>query len=495
MGILLYVGMALMLLSVMSGLYINNKNTFEMEKNIFEKKQLEDKNIKINMALSTYYNNNYAEIHGNYFASNLIKGLSNSFNENNNKFYLFNKERFCTYTSETLNFTEESIDISNLSEDEIKKIEQLKSQKEQYNKNIECVDFKDTNEINVLLGLVGDDVLTTNQIKIVDDIKTILANDYFIRFDKESIKTFKYLNIPILNLYVYNSNKRLKPNLYSELRINTDLIVNNKINESKVLLDNVANVLVESGKRKFKGYSKLKSYKNFNAFSNLAEGYMINNEDESITYGLVSDFSLNGFQTGNLIAFSTRFMNENTESIIKNIIANLENEENHYKCDFVNGIFKKDNTMSINWFTNNSYYMCKIFKIESLDNKEKLYKPEGYCSLKDNCAFNYTFNDDNRIINIDSFTLNEYLMSVNGFNFDISKFKNPFYPNENIINDDLFILSSSNSNKALSNGIGISLGLKTINRPFLNEDQNSTVLFDNMIYENNFIINKYYINY
>lgn len=493
MGILLYVGMSLMLLSVMSGIYINNKNTFEKEKIIFDKKHLEDKNLKIEESLSTYYNNNYAEIHGNYFASNLIKGLSNTFNKNEGTFYLFNNEKFCTYNNDTKKFTEESIDTTNLTLDEIKKIETLKKQKEEYNKDINCVDFKNESDINSLLSLSGDDSISTNQLKIIKDLRNLVGNEYFIRIDIESIKTFKYLNIPILNLYVYNSNKRYKPNLNTEIRINTDLIVNNKINESKILLDNIANVIVETGKRKFKGYSKLKTYKNFNSFSNLAEGYMITNEDESVTYGLVSDFSLHGFQTGNLMAFSTRFMNENSESIINNVVDKLENENNHFECGFTNSIFKQD--LSAQWFSNNAYYMCKIFKLESLDVKNKLYKPEGYCSLKDNCALNYTFNDENKIIDIDVFTLNEYLLSEKGFNFDISKFKNPFYPNESIINDDYFILSSSNSNAALSNGIGINLGLKTINRPFLNEDSNSSVLFDNMVYENNFIINKYYINY
>lgn len=481
MPTILYVAMTVVLLNVMTSLYISKTNDYKEKKYDFDKEQLIDNNKNIEKSILSFYNNHYGEIHQNYNPSQLIQTFSNS-NGYLNKFYLFNNNKLCIYTDPRIDaYGNETTST------EPKKIltTEQEIQSNEFNKNMDC----ETTDLKTFISTLPIDNI--NEQKIIEDFGKLVDTNYFLRIDIESIKDFKTIRLPVLNIYMYKSTKRQKPDLSTEIRLNTDLIVSNKIDEAKFVLDSISNMLNEYGKRNFKGFTKLNTYSNFNSFSNLAEGYILETSTGEKYHGIVSINSSSGFQTSSLMAFHTRYFNDNTKSEIDKIINDKwrDNSKNKIECDYVDSTFNKN--VSLEWYSDNSYYSCEITQTNSLTLTETI-KPEGYCSLSDICTLNYTFDDYGKIKNINSYTLKDFLISDTGMSFDITKYKNPFFPNELIEENDNFILSSSNGNKGLDSGISLNIGLKIINRPF---DGNPTMLFNEIDLEGNYLINKYFISY
>lgn len=472
MPILLYVGLTFVLLNIITSMYNKNNNEYVELKEQYEKTQNKDKINKLEENILSFYNNHYGEIHENYVQSNTINLFSN-INGNLNEFYLFNSDKLCKYTNKNLTTTGEKTDVSTIviENDKLKQIDM--------NKNIDC-------NINY------DDFvtsLTLEQKLLMNDFKNVIGNSHFIRIDIESVKDFKTISLPVLNFYLYESNKQLKPNLFTEQRLNSDIIVAKKIDESKILLEQISNNLSEFGKRRFKGFTKLKTYSNVNAFSNLAEGYMYSDSTGKYIYGLISLNSSSGFQTGSLMAFHTRYLKSGTINKIDNLIS--DKWKNFIvDCNFVDSAFNVNNTLD--WYSENSYYSCSLRQNNSLSLVDEI-KPLGYCSLSDMCSLVYTFDNYGKIETMNSLTLHDFFIdSEYGLNLDMSKFKNPFFPNESILDNDNFILSSSNGNQITENGISINFGLKIVNR---DPNIKNLTLYTNKDLEKNYIINKYFINY
>ena len=469
----------LLFLAVLT-MVINNSNfkSIEVTKEITifqDKNKIENKKSIID-SLNVLYNNKYGEIHGNTFTSDLINFLSNQEGEEN-KVFLFNKSKFCIYT------------IPEVEEEKTIKSSVQELRDTQYNKNLKCQD------INVMDSYNNYD-LSENENQIINDFKNLVSSNYFLRVDVESILEFKNLQVPVLNLYIYDITKRFLPNIQSEIKIETSQVVNNKINESKFLLDQIANGIIEKGKRSFKGYIKSVNYANTNSFTNLAEGvYSVSNG--ITTYEMISPFAESGFQTGNLLALPTRYMTHTTEFVFKNTIANKWNNENkRVDCEYSNSVFQKDN--SVKWYTDNSFFACKVIDTTNVLNRFEKIKPDGYCSLEDMCALNFKLNNKGKIIDneMKAFTLKDYIEnSQYGFSFDLSKFKNPFFPNDDFYKDNNFILSSTNGNKPDSTNVSLNLGIKVISRPFGHRTIDTITLSDKVNYEDNYLINKYYITY
>lgn len=480
MPLIVFILMSFSVLTIMVNL--NSSKALEVTKEIdqfVEKNKIEDKSNILD-SIGVIYNNNYGDIHGNTFTSNLIKSLSNQEGDED-KVFLFNKNKFCTYT----------IPERESGEVQIKsRVEELRDI--EYNKNLKCGD------ISLLLEKITDNGYTLNskELEIIEDFKNLVSSKYFLRFDAESIMEFKNLKVPSLNLYIYDVTKRFLPNIQSEFKIETVSIVNKKINESKFLLDQIANGIVEKGKRSFKGYLKSDNYANTNSFTNLAEGvYLIKNG--VTTYEMISLSAESGFQTGNLMAIPTRYMTSSTEFDFKTKVARQwETSKKRVDCGFANSFFQND--ASVRWHSDNAFYSCKIIDLTSTENRFDKLKPEGFCSLNDMCAINFKLNNRGKIIDSQTkaFTLKDYLQDkTHGFSFDLSKFFNPFFPEENFYLDDNFILSSTNGNKPNSSNVGISLGIKVVARPFGNRAITDITLADKVNYELNYLVNKYYITY
>jgi len=484
MPIILYIGMVVILLNVATVMYVENKTEYEIEKTKFDKEQHTQQLDNIKQDILTYYSNNYGMIHGDYETSNMIKELSN-IEGDPNTFYLFNNERFCTYILPEV----ETIDDISLDDEvyvpKILNIQEVK-QKVNFNTNMSCIPAKEM--YNELISFTNEEKET------IDQLKKAVGDDFFIRIDIETIMKMRYLNLPILNLYMYDITKRHKPDMTSEIRLNTDIVVVKKVEESKVLLNEVSNLLVEYGKRKFKGYAKLNAYNGVNAYSNLAEGFHRESDSGVDYYGLIGSHSDSGFQSTNVMAFPTHYMNENTQSIVDDLVEEWTNNDSNVKCGYTNAGFAFDS--NIDWFSDNSYYMCKFPQIDNnWFSDSKIPKPIGYCALEDNCALVYKMNNKNKIVGIEKFTLNEYLKSDEGFNYDLSSKKNPFFPNQKISENFNLILSSSNGNEGSESTLGINLGLRAINRPTGLYNNDTINLFDVIDFEDNYIINKYYINF
>lgn len=471
MPTLLYVGMTFILLNIMSALYIKYDNDYKEQKIKFEKEESLDKINKLEENILSFYNNNYGNIHENYYPSKIIDELSN-INGSLNEFYFFNNEKICKYTDINLDVNGERLTtpIKLVTNDNLKQFDK--------NKNIDCnIDYD---------SFVSSFSLENKN--TLNELKKVVGSNYFLRIDIESIKEFKTISLPILNLYLYESNKQFKPNLFTEKRLNTDVIVSKKIDESKLILDEISNNISEYGKRRFKGFTKLKTYSNINAFSNLAEGYMFSKSDGNLYYGMVSLNSSSGFQSSNLMAFHTRYLNSNTIYKIDELISKKW-DKFITNCGFVNSVFESD--PSLNWYSENSYYSCKVIPNTTLSLVDST-KPEGYCSLEDMCTLIYTFDGYGKIDSIESLTLYDFIKSDIGLNLDMSKYKNPFFPNESILENDNFVLSSSNGNKGVDTGVAINFGLKIINR---DSNISNNQLFNSQDLEKNYLINKYFINY
>lgn len=482
MPTILYIGITIILLNIMTGLYISKSNDYKEKKFNFDKEQLVDNNKNIEQNILSFYNNNYGDIHQNYTPSELIKLFSNE-NGDINKYYLFNNNKLCVYTDPRVDIDGNETEFAKEPKKILTTTQEI--QKNEFNINMDC----ESTDLSTFISTLP--INNIDEQKIIENLGKMLDSSYFLRIDVESVKDFKTINLPVLNIYLYKATKRQKPDLSTEIRLNTDLIVANKIDESKYILDNISNMLNEYGKRHFKGFTKLNTYSNFNAFSNLAEGYILESYAGDKYYGMISSNSSSGFQTGDLMAFHTRYFNNKTKSEIDEIINDkwVDASKNKIECDYVDSSFQKD--LSLNWYSDNSYYACIIKQTNSLSLTESI-KPIGFCSLSDICTLNYTFDDYGKINKVDSYTLKDFLLSDEGMSFDITKYKNPFFPNELIEENDNFILSSSNGNKGLDSGISLSIGLKIINRPI---DFSPQLIFKDTNLNNNYLINKYFISY
>lgn len=215
---------------------------------------------------------------------------------------------------------------------------------------------------------------------------------------------------------------------------------------------------------------------------------MFSKSDGNLYYGMVSLNSSSGFQSSNLMAFHTRYLNSNTIYKIDELISKKW-DKFITNCGFVNSVFESD--PSLNWYSENSYYSCKVIPNKTLSLVDST-KPEGYCSLEDICTLIYTFDGYGKIDSIESLTLYDFIKSDIGLNLDMSKYKNPFFPNESILENDNFVLSSSNGNKGVDTGVAINFGLKIINR---DSNISNNPLFNSQDLEKNYLINKYFINY
>ena len=481
MPLLLIIILFLAILTLVTNLNINKTTFVSKEVELFkEKNKIEDKNRLVD-SLSILYNNKYGDIHGNTFTSNLIRFLANQ-EGNENEVYLFNKNKFCVYTIPERDILEETKIKSTV--EELRDIE--------YNKNLSC------KNIEVLDSYLSDSGLELNEKEkeIIEDLKSLVSTNYYLRVDVESILEFKNIKVPVLNLFVYDITKRFLPNIKSEEKVELAKIVNNKINETKFLLDQIGNGIIEKGKRTFKGYIKTENYANTNSFTNLAEGVYYTFDGVTI-YQMISLFAESGFQTGNLMAIPTRYMTHTTQYDFENKVAKKWISDNkRVDCEFSNSIFQKDD--SVKWYTDNSFFACKIIDTSGITDRFEKFKPDGYCSLMDMCAINFKLNNKGKIIDSETkaFTLKDYIEDPkHGFSFDLKKFKNPFFPNENFYEDDNFILSSTNGNKPDTTNVGLNLGMKIIARPFGYKKQEDITLGDKINYENNYLINKYYITY
>lgn len=234
MPLLLIIILFLAILTLVTNLNINKTTSVSKEVELFkEKNKIEDKNRLVD-SLSILYNNKYGDIHGNTFTSNLIRFLANQEGEEN-EVYLFNKNKFCVYTIPERDILEETKIKSTV--EELRDIE--------YNKNLSC------KNIEVLDSYLSDSGLELNEKEkeIIEDLKGLVSTNYYLRVDVESILEFKNLKVPVLNLFVYDITKRFLPNIQSEEKVELAKIVNNKINETKFLLNQIANGIIEKGKR------------------------------------------------------------------------------------------------------------------------------------------------------------------------------------------------------------------------------------------------------
>ena len=66
---------------------------------------------------------------------------------------------------------------------------------------------------------------------------------------------------------------------------------------------------------------------------------------------------------------------------------------------------------------------------------------------------------------------------------------------KDLYKDYNFILSSTNGNKPDSTNVSLNLGIKVISRPFGHRTIDTITLSDKVNYEDNYLINKYYITY
>lgn len=483
MPILVFISMVIILLNMANSMFIQDKIEYEIVKSKFNEEQYSQKIIDIDENLLNYYSNNYGLIHGDYETSNFIKVMSN-FDGAQDEFYLFNNEKICIYKLPEISEDEFSLEDEVLSSRILNA--QEAGQKINFNKDITCSPIEEM--YNIVSGLTDDDK------NIVDKIKMVIGDDFYARIDIETIKSMSYLNLPILNIYTYEITKRHKPIIGTERRIKTDAIVSNKIEESKKLLDDVANLLVEYGKRKFKGFAKLKTYNGVNAFSSLGEGYSREAPDGSDIRGSINSSNASGLQTTNAMMIPTYNLDSSSQNTIDSMVEDWTDNDSGVKCGFANSAFIFDS--SLDWYADNAYYQC-IFP--SVDNnwfsETKIPKPEGYCSLSDNCGITYTLNEKRKITAIQTYTLNEYLKSDDGFNFDINNRKNPFFPNQKIAENFNFIVSSSDGNRGVDKGLSINIGLRSINRPTGLFNNDTINLFDIINFEENYVINKYYISF
>src|SRR5574344_483572 len=156
MPLLLIIILFLAILTLVTNLNINKTTSVSKEVDFFKgNNKIKDKN-RLTDSLSILYNNKYADIHGNTFTSNLIRFLANQEGEEN-EVYLFNKNKFCVYT--------------------------------------------------------------IPERKIIEDLKGLVSTNYYLRVDVESILEFKNIKVPVLNLFVYDINKRFLPNIKSEEKV------------------------------------------------------------------------------------------------------------------------------------------------------------------------------------------------------------------------------------------------------------------------------------
>ena len=80
-----------MLLNISNIMYVESKEAYKRDIDIFDKGQYIQKITNMDNDLLTYYSNNYNIIHGAEETSDLIKKLSNSIGDNNT-FFFFNNE-------------------------------------------------------------------------------------------------------------------------------------------------------------------------------------------------------------------------------------------------------------------------------------------------------------------------------------------------------------------------------------------------------------------
>src|SRR5574344_91306 len=204
MPLLLIIILFLAILTLVTNLNINKTTSVSKEVELFkEKNKIEDKN-RLTDSLSILYNNKYADIHGNTFTSNLIRFLANQEGDEN-EVYLFNKNKFCVYTIPERNILEETKIKSTV--EELRYIE--------YNKNLSC------KNIEILDSYLSDSGLELNEKEkeIIEDLKGLVSTNYYLRVDVETILEFKNIKVPVLNLFVYDINKRFLPNIKSEEKV------------------------------------------------------------------------------------------------------------------------------------------------------------------------------------------------------------------------------------------------------------------------------------
>lgn len=484
MPILLYILMFFIILSYATSLLVSKSNDHKELNDKFTKEQVDTKYKNVQNEVISFYNRYYSEIHQNYEPSEFIKILSND-DGPIDEYILFNRDNVCVFKKPLEDNNNDEADDNRKSSPLIKEF------KDNHNKNLNCSSMN----IDTLTSYlptntdIGEDE-GLNEQKLLKDLLNIVTDRYYIRIGKELIKEYKTIVVPVLSIYLYDISQLNKPKIMTEVELNTEKIVFDKIDEAKLMLDQIANLINEYGKRQFKGLEKLKNYSNFNAFTNLAEAIEIEEEDNGLNtkkvYRMISQKAESGFQTSNFVAFNTKYMKSNTQNLINSII-NSSWDSGSY-CSYRDASFQEDN--SLNWSSNNSYYGCNIIDKNNNYFGNKI-KPSGYCNLEDKCTLEYTFDNKGRIETIKSSSLEDYLVDKIGL--DVNLYYNPFFPNQKINKYDNFILSSSNGNVYLDFvNMSLNLGLKIINR---DDDRNILMGGGNVDYSKNYIINKYHSLY